>query len=210
MPDKPIIIGFMGLAGAGKTTAARAIQSCFPINSVILPFAAPLKTAVRDLFKFSPEQMYGDHKEIIDPRWGVSPRQVLQKLGTDCVRNMIKKDFWVCRMREEIRNLATNKFSPLIIIDDVRFKDEAGLVLEEGDPELSRLVLVRGAYLEQPPPGTHESENPPAELAELIWTNDLPNAEQFMQCVITSDLVRGLHVHYHDTPHQTYPRRKKL
>ena len=113
-------------------------------------------------------------------------------------------------MREEIKELAANKFSPLIIIDDVRFRDEAELILEEGDPTLSKLILVQGSYKGRPSPGTHESENPPAELAELIWTNDLPNAEQFMQCVITSDLVRGLHAYYHDAPHRTHPRRKKI
>lgn len=118
------VIGFMGLAGAGKTTTARILQAKARRNSSILPFAAPLKEAVQGLFLFSDEQLYTAAKDEIDPRWGFTPRRALQVIGTDAIRDRLNHNFWVMRMEEVIREST----SEVILIDDVRFENEADLI----------------------------------------------------------------------------------
>lgn len=149
-----MIIGFMGKAGAGKTTAALATQQ-FIIGSVIKSFATPLKEAVQNLFLFSDEQVYGtfEQKTAVDPRWGVSPREVMQRIGTDCIREMLCRDFHVKRMEAEI-----NTSDATVIIDDVRFVDEGQMILNRGG------ILIA---ICRPPEiaDDHASEKPPYALA---------------------------------------------
>ena len=156
-----MIIGFMGKAGAGKTTAALAVQQ-FVLGSVIKSFSTPLKNVVRDLFLFSDEQVFGtyEQKTAIDPRWGVSPRTVLQKVGTECLRNMLCKDFHVKRMEAEIE-----ASDSAVIIDDVRFEDEAQMVLDRGG---ILIAIHRPSEVED----DHASERPPYHLADTIIYNE--------------------------------------
>lgn len=155
------VIGFMGLAGAGKTTAAMSICEASSKNCKILSFATPLKSAVQELFLLSYDQIYGSRemKEAVDPRWEKSPRQIMQIIGTDCIRNMIKADFWVCRMRELIKHLAEKDPNTTVIIDDVRFQDEALLIHEFGG-ENYNIARPGGQTLPW-----HASENPPVDYA---------------------------------------------
>ena len=164
MGNKKLIIGFMGLATSGKSTAAAALMAIAPDLIRTKAFADPLKKAAKALFLLSDEQLYGQLKEVIDPRWGVTPRQVLRLMGTDFVRNMIMRDFWVHRMGY---NLDFSPY-PVTVIDDVRFRDEAEMVLSRG----GHLVLVDrlGLWAE---PNAHASEQPPVDLANEIIHNDL-------------------------------------
>ena len=61
-----------------------------------LSFAEPLKKAVRELFNFTDiqvgideENAMGDEKDIIDERWGISPRKALQFFGTEIMQHNI-------------------------------------------------------------------------------------------------------------------------
>lgn len=158
------VIGFMGLAGAGKTTAARALQRACRTSCAIMPFAAPLKEAVKNLCLFSDEQVYGDldAKSRVDPRWGFSPRQAMQMIGTDCVRKMLCEDFWVRRMWLAVEESQAN----VIIIDDVRFEDEANFISElDGD-----IVMIKRPG--GPTLPWHASENPPEDLSTILMINN--------------------------------------
>ena len=157
------VIGFMGLAGAGKTTTAKIIQEIDTDRIGVYSFARPLKKFAGDLFMLSCEQLYGNRKEDIDERWGVSPRRIMQIVGTECVRNMIMPDFWVARMKESIKRTSYE----IILIDDVRFQDEAQMVIDVGGCN----------YLIQRPGGQqlpwHASEQPPVQLAEDTFYNQV-------------------------------------
>ena len=158
------IIGFMGLAGAGKTTAACALQAACTGNAAIHSFASPLKEAVKHLCLFSDEQVYGDldAKSLIDPRWGFSPRQAMQMIGTDCVRKMLCEDFWVRRMRLAVEQSKAD----VIIIDDVRFGDEADLIKGLG----GHVVMIKRPG--GPTLPWHASENPPEGKASILTINN--------------------------------------
>lgn len=120
-----LIIGFTGRAGAGKDTAASLIEP--RVHN--LAFAKPLKDAAKILFNFTDEQLYDPvKKEEVDPKWGKSPREILQWLGTDVLRNHISKDFFLINMENRIKEIEKEN----IAITDVRFNNEAELIHKKG------------------------------------------------------------------------------
>jgi len=122
------IIGFHGIAGAGKDTAAFAIKELEP-STDIFAFAGPLKEACKILFNFTNDQLYDQIiKEEIDERWKKSPREILQWLGTDILRENIDQDFFVMNMKQRIESSKAD----YILISDVRFDNEAEFIRSLG------------------------------------------------------------------------------
>lgn len=119
---KPLLIGLSGKAGSGKSTVGAYLTD----NHGYFPFAFAnaLKETVGMAFGFSDDQLYGSLKEVVDERFGRSPRWCLQYLGTEVLRT-IWPEIWIWHLRREIMDfLSTNGQHP-IVVTDVRFKDEA-------------------------------------------------------------------------------------
>ena len=130
------VIGFCGLAGSGKTTAARALQDIHDWQRV--SFAGPLKR-MAEACGMTLSEMAGDLKET--PRaWlcGKTPRQFLQFIGTEFGRDMIGPDFWVNCWRNQVDRLVLEALADLaleglrIVADDVRFPNEAAMIRSLG------------------------------------------------------------------------------
>lgn len=134
-----MIVGLSGRKQHGKDTIANILQKKVP-NIKRLSFATPLKEAVRHMFGFTESQMYGEEKDSLDSRYGVSPRHVLQQLGTNWVRNRLLLDgivkhlphndspsLWISRMADNLCAADSH-----VVITDVRFRDEAELILNKG------------------------------------------------------------------------------
>lgn len=126
-----MIIGFCGLAGSGKSTAARHLEA--EQGFAILPFAGPLKAMTR-AFGLTAREMAGDLKEApCEALCGKTPRQFMQLLGTEFGRQMIGEDVWVNawrravddRWHEVIMATGCGDNGPFVIADDVRFPNEA-------------------------------------------------------------------------------------
>lgn len=118
-----MIVGLSGRAGAGKSTAAKHLASLgFAHHS----FAAPLKEAAKLIFSLTDAQVYGDQKAIIDPFWRMTPRAILQLLGTECLRNGFSDDVWIRSLMRRIDGVAD------VVIDDVRFQNEAAAIRSAG------------------------------------------------------------------------------
>jgi len=94
-----------------------------------MSFAAPLKEVAKLIYDLSDEQVNGDSKERLDPRYGVTPRYILQKLGTEGFRS-IYENTWVDFL---VRNYRKD-FDPtqVVIVTDVRFPNEMKAIKEEG------------------------------------------------------------------------------
>jgi len=123
-----ILIGICGKKYAGKDTMADYLVQHYGFQKK--SFAGPLKEACRHLFLFSDAQCHNPrYKDVVDPRWNLSPRQAFQLVGTDWVRNQFHKNFWVERMRYELDAMDKNA---RIVIPDVRFENEKNVVLEWG------------------------------------------------------------------------------
>ncbi len=139
---KPLLIGLSGKAGSGKSTAGEYLRKVHGYHN--FAFADALKDTVGTAFGFSEEQLFGDLKEVIDPRWGVSPRWCLQWLGTEILRSRFP-DIWIRHLRQDILDFhSTNGQRPIVVID-VRFRDEAEALKRLG------AVLIRIERANAPP-----------------------------------------------------------
>lgn len=143
------IIAFHGPKLSGKNTGAKALA-----QGKELAFADALKSAAMHLFNLTYEQCYDERlKEVVDERWGMTPRQILQILGTDCIRKMFGGQHFVKLMRVRIQE-AIDQGNETIVITDCRFFEEAEMVLSLGGIVIKihrpSLVLTDQHASEQP------------------------------------------------------------
>lgn len=106
---------------AGKDTLANFLVQ--NDGYVRLAFADKLKLIVADLFGFDDEQLNGRLKEVIDPRYGKSPRQIFQQFGTECARSVYEyvwSEYVFRKLIPEYIEKGHTKF----VISDFRFKNE--------------------------------------------------------------------------------------
>ena len=127
------LIGITGKARSGKDTAARVlIEQRGLIN---YSFADPMKEGVKVMFGLTEEHVNGELKEQVIPEIGVSPRRILQTLGTEWGRDIIRSDLWVLLAQqkwEAIKAATEGTFHGGMIVPDVRFEDEAAFIRDNG------------------------------------------------------------------------------
>jgi hypothetical protein len=117
-----------------------------------------------------------DKKEEKITELGVSPRQMMQTLGTEWGRSCIHPDLWVMVAAgavEEQRNRGRN-----VVIDDVRFPNEAEMIRKLG----GELWLVNrpGVAYE----GDHASEGALSEVEPDSLINNSGSLTQLRQVVV--------------------------
>ena len=123
----PVIVGLSGLAGAGKSTAARHLVERH--GFVRRPFAALLKGMLRYLLHAQgvpagevDRMVDGDLKEVPTRHLGgQTPRRAMQTLGTEWGR-ALAPDLWVEMWAASIVGLER------VVADDVRFENEVAAV----------------------------------------------------------------------------------
>lgn len=121
-----MIIGITGRMQHGKDTLAKMIKE-IKKEYQIIHFADPLKDMCKRYFGLSQEDVNtSEGKKRYNEFWGMTNRQILQKIGTDAMRNGFCFDVW-CKIMELRLNKSNN-----LIIPDVRFNDEAKLILNKG------------------------------------------------------------------------------
>lgn len=116
-----MLIGLHGRARAGKDTVADIL--CRHHGYVRLAFATPLKDMLIAGGLCRREDLDGPNKEEPLPHLGVSPRHLMQTLGTEWGRKMIRPDLWILRVDQILQQYW--KFTKQIVVTDVRFPDEA-------------------------------------------------------------------------------------
>lgn len=136
-----MIIDLVGRKGAGKDTIADYLVSNH--GFVKFAFADPVKKVCETLFALSPTCFQCPlKKEQITPTWGLSPRQMMQKVGTDMVRAHLGEDFWIRHLQVRLASLAPGT---KVVISDVRFTNEADFVRSLPDSCLLRVDRVTTA-----------------------------------------------------------------
>ena len=115
------IVVFTGYKQSGKSECAKAL---IEMGYVRMSFADPLKTMLSTL-GVEDEYLYGDKKEEEEVPWlGVTGRKLMQTLGTQWGRKLIKQDLWVKAMEHRIVEIEKEYPDIQIVIDDGRFNDE--------------------------------------------------------------------------------------
>lgn len=121
-----VLIGVSGKMQHGKDAFAFALTQLFGFRRAA--FADSLKAACGEIFGFSTEQMYGAEKETPDPYWNLTPRDVMQRFGTEAMRSTFGADIWVRSL------MRTIEAQPLAfwVVPDVRFPNEAEAIKAAG------------------------------------------------------------------------------
>ena len=124
-------IGLIGTKGSGKDTLADYLV----LNKQFIKysFANPVKDIAKILFDLDESQLNGINKEVIDKRWGISPRIMFQRLGTEFGQYKLYELFPELKSKIKSRQLWLRLFEIFlekhsdknIVIADVRFKHEA-------------------------------------------------------------------------------------
>lgn len=140
-----MIIGFVGLIGAGKDTAADYLVNTHGFRRD--SFANTLKDAIAHIFGWDRTLLEGRTKEArewreqVDPWWSarlnmprLTPRWVLQHWGTDVCRVAFHDDIWIASLENKMRKTSDN-----IVISDVRFPNEIKAIHNAG----GRVVRVQ-------------------------------------------------------------------
>jgi hypothetical protein len=124
---KPVaIIGVTGPMGAGKDAVAAALKSA-GTGYEIKRFAAALRQVVSILTGLRVEDTEtGEGKATYLPAWGMTVGQMLQRLGTDAVRENLHPDAWVLAL------FSTIGADDRVIISDVRFPNEVQAIRDRG------------------------------------------------------------------------------
>lgn len=124
-----MIIGLGFKARAGKDTVAAQLVNDYAFAQE--SFAYPLKEYIgRQICGFNDKQLYGAWKETPDSEWGMTPRQMLQLIGTDALRKVVHDDFWVIPMKRKLKEHIRNDRH--VVISDVRFLNEISMIRSMG------------------------------------------------------------------------------
>jgi hypothetical protein len=143
-----MIIGLGYKARSGKDTVASYL--CCDHGFTSVAFAGNLKEAARVIFGLSQDQLYGHLKDVLDPYWNDTPRNILQRLGTECLRNGYRKDVWVMSLGRKILAEPNRNW----VVSDVRFFNEAESIRQWG----GYLVQVSRANAPVIETAQHQSE----------------------------------------------------
>jgi ABC-type dipeptide/oligopeptide/nickel transport system ATPase component len=119
---KTAIIGLLGEAGSGKTTVAKYLEERY--GATRCSIAKPLKEIVKDILQFTDEQVYGDYtqKEALDPRYGFSPRDAMERAAETIWKNLGSKVL----VRAALRVLPNEP--GIYVFDDLRCEEDASLI----------------------------------------------------------------------------------
>lgn len=120
----PKAIAICGLKRSGKDTIADYL--CQEYHYEKVKIAHPLKHVMKYLFNLTDDQIEGNEKDVVDPRWSVEPRKLMQFFGTEIMQYKVQevlpeigRSFWIKRLVEE--HLSRPE---LLVIPDLRFVHE--------------------------------------------------------------------------------------
>lgn len=125
-----LLVGVGHKKRRGKDTIANRLVDKHGFMRV--SWADPMKEAAGIIFDWDYEHLYGDLKEVIDPRWGFSPRWAIIRFGTEACRDNIDKNIWVKSTWFRIQKIWKKNPNMGIVVPDVRFPNEAAFIREKG------------------------------------------------------------------------------
>lgn len=141
-----MIIGLVGFIGSGKGTVRDILVREHGYHG--FAFADALKDATASIFQWPRHLLEGDtnasraFRERIDPWWShkfgyeVTPRLMLQKMGTEACRNNLADNIWIAALEKRIEGHTD------VVVSDVRFPNEIDFIRSVG----GKIILVkRGA-----------------------------------------------------------------
>ena len=160
MAQKPRLIGFTGAAGSGKDTAADFYVAFN--GGYRYAFADPMRRMLAQIGIDLNDPYWAARKEEVIPLFGVSPRRMMQTLGTERGRSCVDENFWVILANLELLSKGAG-----MVISDVRFENAVAWVRRMGG------TVVHVLRAEVPTVEGHVSENGvKVEDGDLVLVNN--------------------------------------
>ena len=135
------IIAFTGEIGHGKSTASARLQGFYKPEEVTeKSFADPIKRACMAIYGGSYKNYYGTQADKAEatPFWAgalgpnyATYRKIMQTFGTEVMRTHVDREIWVLCMGAQIAK-AREDGKELVVINDLRFDNEAEYIRKEG------------------------------------------------------------------------------
>ena len=127
-----MLIGLCGAAGSGKNAVAEILRAKH--GFMHFGFADPLYAALATITGLSEDTLRDRRQKERPIEWiGKSPRQLLQTLGTEWGRTMVRDDLWIqialqraAKCQECLRGRGG------VAITDCRFENEATAIKDHG------------------------------------------------------------------------------
>ena len=164
-----MIIGLVGYIGSGKGTVGDILVRDHQYTK--FAFADALKDATATIFTWPRGLLEGDSnasrtfREKVDPWWSmklgyeVTPRLILQKMGTEACRHGIADNIWIAALEKRIQGYDD------VVISDCRFPNEIDFIRSAGG------VIVRVKRGEDPSP----AELSKLHISETAWNSYVPD-----------------------------------
>lgn len=171
-----MIVGFVGLIGAGKDTAADYLVNYHGFRRD--SFASTLKDAVANIFGWDRVLLEGrtkqarEWREQKDEWWSkrlgkdITPRYILQQWGTEVIRNGFHDDMWVASLENKMRKTKDD-----IVISDVRFPNEIAAIRNAGG------IVIRVKRGPEPE-WFEDAKNVNAGIRKMGWAIGKANLEK--------------------------------
>jgi adenylate kinase family enzyme len=165
-----MIIGILGKKGSGKDTMAEFLIQQYQFKQ--FTYAEPLKKICQDLFSLTDEQVTCPIlKETVDQRWGKSPRQILQEIGTDLFRKHYDENIWVKILKEKI---ILEPKEQNIVVSDIRHQNELDTITEFTNCLIFRIERPNVSTLDN-----HSTENNILQYNNIITIQNNSTIQDF-------------------------------
>ena len=180
-PNKmPKIIAICGAKRSGKDVLAEHLVRKYNYERVA--FADPLKVAVKSLFNFDDDQvgigkdMGTGRKDIVDEKWGITPRVALQFLGTEIMQEKIqeilpniKKNFFANTLKNYIKGRINENDEQRFVISDLRFIHEFDILYTISKIRKEDIVIIRVIRPYSSNPSADTKDNQSSHISELEY-----------------------------------------
>jgi hypothetical protein len=184
MHQLPRIIAVCGVKRSGKDTIADALCERYGYQKIKV--SEGLKDMLKLLFGFSDDQLESDQKDMVDPKLGVTPRKIMQFMGTDVMQFELQKvlpcigrTFWI---KQLIENHIEKNPGVKYVISDMRFIHEFDTLR----PHQPFVIRVERDSLDETPCGhVHISETEYKNIPyNVLYKNNgtLEDVSKFVTC----------------------------
>lgn len=162
----PLLIGLHGKPRVGKDTVANHLIQKYKLKRYGPSVRVKLTAAA--MFDFPAEYLDDDSmKDQMDPFWGMTYRQMAQKVGKESSRDVFGNDIWMRHVQKQLQNLGNMHRG--IVLADIRYASEIEWVKAHGGDVF---FIMRKDAPKTSDQGHVVDQGLPTELADLIIYND--------------------------------------
>lgn len=184
------LIGIHGKPRSGKDTISNYL--CGNYNFVRHGPSVHVKDTAAVMFNVPREYFDDDNmKDQVDPFWGISYREMAQKVGKECSRDIFGEDFWMRHVERKLNEIRSeNSEYNGMILADIRYANEVEWVKQHQG------VVVFVVRDNRPTVSNeqHDAEKGlPLELADMVLYNNNTKQQLYQNAEFMLNYTEGWH-----------------